>query len=424
MTVSAQFSRPSALVRLYNGLWGMGDRLGVTWPSIEQERLMETAERITGLHEWGDGPFRLALESVLTSAQSGPGLTPFGRMAVRHILLRSLANKLKLENFKRSRPELLDSPVDRPVFIVGWYRSGTTLLHRLLADLPGFRAPEAWELHFPVPGPGLAALDRRRRLGTTGWMLWLARQAVPHLDDVHTLRARSAEESTLLLDNELCAVYAIHAFGAMDHGRWLIDTDLHGAYASMKAQLQILSGPQDPRRWVLKCPFSMWHLETLLDIFPDAVVIRTHRNVTESLPSVCSLSAILQAGFLRNVDLHGLGRFWSDFYWEGLKRSRRARSRHPESLFLDVDYRSLAADPEGTARWVREQLDLDEAPTLSPPLRVPPGKRPYRSTHHYSLEQYGLDPQELHDRFGPLLAPLPGARRAPEPMSKPRPARR
>ena len=112
-----------------------------------------------------------------------------------------------------------------------------------------------------------------------------------------------------------------------------------------------------------------------------------------------------------------LGRFWTDFYVEGLRRSRLARARHPRSLFLDVDYRALTADPEGTARWLREQLDLDEAPTLSQPIVARDDRRPYRSQHRYSLEQYGLDAHELHERFGPLLAPLPGARRAPLPGS-------
>jgi len=406
-------------VRAHNTLWGVGDKLGIAQPSLDPDRLMRAAERTTRLSDWGTREFEPALHSVLASARSGAGLTSFGRMALRHILLRSLVNKLRLGEVFQSDPALHDVPVRRPVFIIGWYRSGTTLLHRLLADLPELRAPETWELTYPVPGPGPVAFDRQRRISKVERMLWLARQAVPTLDEVHDLRARSAEESTFLLDNELTAVYAIHAFGAHAHGDWLARRDLHYAYAAVRRQLQLLSEPDDPRRWVFKCPFSMWHLETLLDVFDDAVIIRPHRAVTEALPSVCSLSAILQTGFRNEVDRHELGRFWSDFYLQGLQHSRRARTTHPRTVFLDVDYRALTADPAGTARWLREQLELEEDPTLSLPIEAPRAKKPYRSVHTYTLAQFGLEADDLEDRFGPYLAPMPGARPAPMPDRRP-----
>ena len=286
MKSSAQASGPTAIIRAYNALIRAGDLLGLTTPEVCPDRLREQAERTTGLSHWGDSPFQASLESVVRSAQEGRALTPMGRLALRKMMRRSLVNKLLLEDLARNAKEQFQVPVVRPVFIVGWYRSGTTLLHRLLAGMPGFRAPEAWELHFPVPGRTPAPVDRGLKLATTEAMLLLARQCVPNLDQVHSLRARSAEESTLFLDNELCAVYAIHALGAQEHGRWLLQQDLTHAYQSMKRQLQLLAGPTDPRRWVMKCPFSLWNLDTLLDVFPDAVVIRTHRAVTAALPSV------------------------------------------------------------------------------------------------------------------------------------------
>ncbi len=419
MTVSADLSRPRALIRTYDSLWRAGKFLGLPPLSTDPDLLMEKSERATGLSDWGTREFVPALRSVIDSLDGGEGMTPFGRTALRQILLRSLNNKLGLVNCLQQDPELEQVPVERPIFIVGWYRSGTTLLHRLLADLPGFRAPTAWELHYPIPGPGNPEADRRRRIRKTDRLLWLARQAVPHLDDVHTLRAGSAEESTLLLDNELCAVYTIHAFGAHDHATWLAQRDLHYAYTSVKRQLQLLSRDQGPQRWVFKCPFSMWHVETLLDVFPDASIICTHRDVRESLPSVCSLSGILQAGFLDEVDPHELGRFWSAFYLQSLQRTRQARINRPGTVFLDVNYRHLIADPNRTARWLQEQLELEEDPTLSLPVRSTQGKRPYRSAHTYTLAQFGLDADDLVERFSPLLEPLPGSRRLPAPKARP-----
>ena len=140
MKSSAQVSGPTAIIRAYNALIRAGDLLGLTTPEVCPDRLREQAERTTGLSHWGDSPFQASLESVVRSAQEGPALTPMGRLALRKMMRRSLVNKLLLEDLARNATEQFQVPVVRPVFIVGWYRSGTTLLHRLLAGMNGFRA--------------------------------------------------------------------------------------------------------------------------------------------------------------------------------------------------------------------------------------------------------------------------------------------
>jgi hypothetical protein len=312
-----------------------------------------------------------------------------------------LSNRLGIADILQRHPEIDDIPIERPIFIVGWFRSGTTLLHRMLSQGEGVRFPRAWELFFPVPGPGDRDREARRRLRRMRRYLGLAHTVIPALREMHPIEAESAEESSVLLDNEGVGVYFVHAFGAMSHGRFLGDRDLGYAYRSLRRQLQLLSWAGGRGRWVLKCPFTMWKLDELLDVFPDACIVHTHRDAGHSVPSVCSLSAILQHSFCENVDLQVIGRFWSDFCLEGLKRSLAFRRSHPRIQVIDVHFSDLVADPAGVVRRVASHLDLRIAPTaFDTPLAAGSSKH---GRHDYDLADFGLDAGELDERFAPFI---------------------
>jgi len=396
VTASWEQAGPGALVRALNVGADVLGHIGLTPSKPDADKLVARAERTSGLHG-GDARFLPAFRSAIASAEQGAGLTPFGRWGVSEVAKRMLDNRLRIADLIRRNPEIEATDVSRPIVVVGFYRSGTTLLHRLLSQAKGARVPRAFELNFPVPEGGGRSDDEHRRIAKMAHMLRLADLAIPTLSDMHKIVPLSPEESTVLLDNEGLGVYFLHAFGAHDHGWYLSRNDLHYAFESLKRQLQLLAWSAGEGRWVLKCPFTLWKLDELLDVFPDARVVHIHRDVKESLPSVCSLSAILQRGFRREVDPHEVGRFWSEYYLDGLKRSMQVRSKLPEGAVIDVSYRELMRDPSATVRKLAKQLDLDI------PLGDQTRGASEKGKHEYTLQQFGLDGDELSQRFSAHL---------------------
>jgi hypothetical protein len=230
-------------------------------------------------------------------------------------------------------------------------------------------------------------------------MLRMAHLAIPALPRMHRIEADSPEEATVLLDNAGVGVYFLHAFGAHAHGRFLADHDLGYAYRSMAQQLRLLSHAGGGGRWILKCPFSMWKLDALFRAFPDARIVHTHRDPRESVASVCSLSAILQQSFCREVDLHAIGRFWSDFYLEGLKRSAAFRRAHPDAPIIDVPYDRLVHDTDAVVRELGDALSLQIDPASVARQRRQVG----HGQHAHDLASFGLDADALMELFAPHL---------------------
>lgn len=357
-----------------------------------------------------DADFRRHARSALEAAGEGAGLTPFGRWSAAEVMARMLANAQAIGAYLERHPEVLERPLARPVLVVGWYRSGTTLLHRLLASADGARAPLASELYYPL-GTGEAGsgadpvsasdIDRHRHR-LTARMLRLAHLAIPSLRQLHRIDADSPEESSVLLDNAGLGIYFLHAFGAHAHGRRLANADLTPAYRSMRAELQLLQHLKgEERRLVLKCPFTIGHLATFLDVFPDASVVLVHRDPVEALSSVCRLSATLQASFCASVDAAAIGTFWRDTHLDAARRVRALRAGLPQGRLVEVDYHELIADPVASVTRLGPHLDLElDRTTLAAALTT---TRSDRAPIPHRLADYGLNEAAVRDLFADYI---------------------
>ncbi|MBI1384770.1 MAG: hypothetical protein GC150_07665 [Rhizobiales bacterium] len=362
MTAEVPLVKTGALPLLFNGLALVGRGLGLertclsvdalekrVWPNLGEGHLDDTSRALTA--------------SAIASVGEDSRLTPFGEYAVREIVLRTMRVQRALSEFKASHPEILARRVERPILIVGWYRTGTTLAHRLLASADRVRAPRAYELYFPVPEHEEPLEADRTRIKRTRAMLRLAHLAIPALRRLHRITPESAEESTVLLDNAGAGIYMLHAFGAHGHGERLMASDLHAAYAALKCQLQVLQGPApSPDRWILKCPFSLAHLMAFHQVFPDGSVVHIHRDIVGALASVCRLALTLQSAFVERPDVRAIGRFWANFCLEAAAHAERARTLYPRGHYIDVDYDSLSREPIATALALGEKLALTIQP--------------------------------------------------------------
>ncbi len=377
-----------------NGLMIPAARRGQRRPESSFRALQARAARRTGLPEPADPQFLADLRVLHASFLAVPELSFTGLAGILAELARHLRNRLRVRELLRASPQITSAPVPRPVFVVGLPRTGTTLLHALLASAPGHRAPLLWELLDPCPQPGPGGPDRRVRDAER--LAWLAHRAAPSLRVIHPLDAGAPEECVFALPHHLAYCTRARIPGYQD---WYTSRDATGDYAYLRQQLQILQWQQPPRRWILKSPFHLWHLDALLRVFPDATIVWPHRDVPTALASWCSLAEVTMRLHNRRVDLNQLGRDWAQMWSQAMTRALRTRAGVPQP-FLDLPYTQLASAPLPAMETLFSRLGAELTPAARQQITSRARTSPAgRHAHHYSLDRYGLTPEAIRDAF-------------------------
>jgi Sulfotransferase family len=281
----------------------MGDRLSRQLWSFQSRTLCEEARHRTGLRDFGDPPIEPALPILVNSLELEADLHPLGRFLIRAHLRELLETRLRLTQAWSRRSEALEvSQIQRPVFITGMPRSGSTFLHELLAEDSQNRVPRVWEVMFPIPAHNSTRSRVEPRVRKAESCLWWFRRLAPRANSVYPMRAWSPHEcvaihSYTLLSEEFAMICRIPTYEA-----FLREANFGPAYAWQKRFLQYLQLSCPPKQWILKSPDHVHTLEHLLTVFPDAVVIQTHRNPLEVLRSSMQLTAVLEGTFARAED--------------------------------------------------------------------------------------------------------------------------
>ena len=275
--------------------------------------LIGTAKRRCGLDDSREGEFFEALSRLLDSCQEEAGLNLIGKVALKVDVLETLCARLKMERDRQLYPNIPRQEIREPLFIVGLPRSGTSVLHRLLAADTEHRAPLMWEVRSPSP-PTRADEKRRiqRATQSCNFFNWL----VPTFRYVHAVGAEIPQECVSLmtptfLSDQFDAMYYVPSYRA-----WFFRQDLRPAYKYHYRFLQHLQFRRAARRWILKAPTHMFAMPALLSLYPDALFVQTHRTPVDSMASVSSLVTILRSAFSDAVDPITVGReaihYWSE----------------------------------------------------------------------------------------------------------------
>ena len=362
----------------------IGKPLGQWLLPLSDERLCEQAKKRTGLEDFGDPPVKPALRALVQSLETQADLHPIGRFLMRGHLCQLLANRLRLaEAWKQEREAIENSPVRQPIFVVGMPRTGSTFLHELLAQDPANRAPLVWEVMFPVP-------DKRggkdRRLRKTEASLWWFRRIAPGADSVYPVRARTPHECVAIHSHTFLSQEFDATCDVPDYRSFLRSADLMPAYVWEKRFLQYLQSSSSPKRWILKSPDHVFGLEELFKVFPDAVIVQTHRNPMEVLRSTTQLTHVLHGLYAwpRNGDDITLreARALAD----ATERFIHFRDRHPElqGRFIDLKYSELVSEPMSAVEKIYERINcplLPEARGRMEQLASSRSRYPRRNAH-------------------------------------------
>jgi LPS sulfotransferase NodH len=252
------------------------------------------------------------------------------------------------------------SRIQRPVFITGMPRSGSTFLHELLAEDCQNRVPRVWEVMFPIPGHHSTRSKLEPRVRKAEFCLWWFRRLAPGANSVYPLRAWTPHEcvaihSYTLLSEEFAMICRVPGYEA-----FLRDADFTPAYAWQKRFLQYLQLSDPTKQWILKSPDHVHTLEHLLTVFPDAVVIQTHRNPFEVLKSSMYLTEVLEGTFAHADDRSQIRKREARNLAEHMEGITSFREAHPEleGRFIDVMYQELIFDPLKAVRQIYQRLDM------------------------------------------------------------------
>src|SRR3989454_7375209 len=330
-----QQMRPLLPVRLLNGCGALLERTRIPVTRALAPDLIETAKRRCRLDDFGEGGFFEALSRLLESCQSEARLNLIGKIALRTDVLQTLCSRLQMERDRQLYPKIAQQEIREPLFIVGLPRSGTTLLHSLLAADPEHRCPLMWEVRSPSP-PTVADEKRQiqRATKSCSFFNWLA----PTFRYVHAVGAEVPQECISLMtptfmSDQFDAMYYVPSYRA-----WFFRQDLRSAYEYHRRFLQHLQVRRKARRWVLKAPTHMFALPTLLAVYPDALFVQTHRTPVDAMASVSSLVTILRSAFSDAVDPFIVCREAIDYWSEAMDKFLAERDRLSGDRICDIQY--------------------------------------------------------------------------------------
>jgi hypothetical protein len=356
-----------------------------------------------GVDGFGDDRFLEPLETLLPALEHEAELTVLGRWITRQFLLRLLVVRAQTVAYVRDDPGVLDEEIREPVFIAGAPRTGTTVVHALLALVAGTRAPEGWELLRPVPPPDPRSFPDPARVALADRELRRPAVVVSGLDAIHEYGGRMHKECVSSMSFEFRSEEFTARYNVPSYVEWLARCDMGPAYEWHRIVLQILQRRFDHGRWVLKSPVHMHSLPTLFNRYPDARVVFTHRDPLAVLGSVTSLVATLRYAHSDTVDITGIGAYHADLYGGALDRlvdlTERAlldpsRVQHMQySAFMD-DPLAAVAGVLGGLGW---PLTVDTEESMRRHLTERP--RAALGEHRYSFDDLGLSRDAERKRF-------------------------
>jgi hypothetical protein len=388
----------------------------VSEPVLELRALLAEAERRTGLSDFGDLAFLEPLEHLLESLREEAGLNAVGRAMQFERNVGLLVNRLRTEDHYRRHPEIDEERIEQPLMIVGLARTGTTMLHRMMASDPRWLALLWYESRNPAPFPDgeRAAIDPRITDAEAEVAAMLA--GSPDLIAAHPMDAHAPDEEIMLVEHAFTS-WNPEAFCRVPSYSAYLDTiDLAPAYRYLVRLLRFLQWQKHRRgetatRWVLKAPFHLGSIDRLFEVFPDARIVMTHRDPAQTVPSLASLVRTLYVLGSDRVDTGEIGAHWSQRWSRALERAIASRAKR-EDRFLDVHYAELVADPMAQVRRIYAHAGLELTAAAEAQMRqwAVENERDRRPVHAYTLEEFGYTQDGLRREFAAYCERFLGGR--------------
>jgi len=366
----------------------------------------EATRRTGGLEDLGDGPFLEPMALFLESLEREAQLNDIGRLIARERALLHTVNRLGYVHDRAENPIIAEQKIVKPVFIIGFPRTGSTILHDILAQDPDSRAPLTWETMFPSPPPQAATFDTDPRIAMCASLLpneETETERDRQFKAMHPMGALLSQECVTMMGETMCTPLFHNQFRVPTYQDW-VDTgaDWSHVYDFHHRQLQHLQSGVQRDRWVLKTGAHMWGLEHLLATYPDARIVFTHRDPVKSVTSYASLTTLVRTMGSDDVDPFEIASDWTARLDRAINHVLDVREAdYPEATFYDMFFPDFVADQFAVVSDIYRALDLpmtDQAATAMQAFIAdnPKGKH---GLHLYTAEEYGIDPAAVRRDF-------------------------
>jgi hypothetical protein len=372
-------------------------------PVLDPEEMLAAALKRSGRKGFDDRSFVHPLQRLIASCTAESDLNALGRNAVKFEIRRSLHNLLEFERRESEHPELLTRGIERPVFITGMPRSGSTFLHRLLVRDPAVAAPLSWRLVHPHPSAAGRVGETFNRAKVQA-QFYLMRLLAPELNSLHEVAAGEPEECTDITAQVFQSLRYDSVYRVPSYQSWLQRHGHVDAYRFHKRFLQHLEHLEPrapPRQWILKSPDHVFALDDIRVVYPDAVWVFIHRDPVAVLASVARLTEVLRRPFAHQVDLREIGQQVCASWVDGAERMMRAAAN--SDAILHLHYHEIISDPEKAAARIFRHCGHASSRDAARRMRKWLGNRSNRGhrPRRYDLTSFGLDPNTLRAQFKP-----------------------
>lgn len=374
--------------------------------TLDVEDLHQAAEEATGLSDWGDDPsYRLGLEQ-LVDALAEHDAPAVGIESAGTEFVRLLSTRLRLREDERREPQILQTRVERPIVVIGLPRTGTTALFEILALDPEARVPEAWEARSPWPAPEREGYENDPRIAALQDSLDAMVQKEPETSGVHPWGARRAQECTVLTLFHFASVQFTSRLDVPRYAEWLRSGPVPGMYHTHKRVLQELQWKGPRGRWTLKSPAHLLDLPGLLEAYPDACLVQTHREPARSFASLASLVTMLArvgAGGYAPMELNPTKVGADTVRMWGTAIERAAVAREDSAVdrhVFDIPYHDIVVDPIAAVRRMYDHFDLPWTAAFEQQIGTWQARRTADvGKHRYTMDQFGIDAAALAEEF-------------------------
>jgi hypothetical protein len=320
-----------------------------------------------------------------------------------------LVNRLRTEAYIARYPEILDERIGEPLVIVGLPRTGTTMLHRMIASDPENYCLYWWESRNPAPFSGpdsdAEAGGRDPRILDAEAEVDAMLEGAPDLMAMHPLEAEGPDEEIMLLEHSFFSTNPEAFVNLPKFAAWQDSEHQISGYRYLERLLKFLQWQKKrrgeiARRWVLKAPHHLGYMDLLFEVFPDARVVQTHRDPVATIPSLASLIQAIRVMGSDVCDGNVTGQQWSDRMSRALSRCMEIREQHKER-FIDIHFSDVLKDPLTEIRRIYEFAGWKLEDTAVAAMRKwsADNSRDNREAHHYTLEEFGLSEAGIHRDF-------------------------
>ncbi len=401
---SSLFIQRTSMLHTINNVGRILQAVGLDPFKLDAGDIIKRTRKKAGFSGELPGQVDAGLHKMIESVQAEARLNPFGKLAVKKLMERTLYGRFKLEQLLAENPEIVSAPVEQPVFIIGMPRTGTTILHAMMHEDPAHRSPLAWECLLPYPVPRPETFTDNDQLRTIRKEFGQLFKMVPDFLKKHYMAADSPQECLAINNLDFNSFQISAQLYAPSYMKWFADeSDSLATMRFHKRFLQYLqSGGVKAERWLLKSPVHLMRLDEIFEVYPDARIVMTHREPTKVVASTASLLSSVRSLYSDHEDPARTGQEQMETWHHYFTRFLESRNRlQKEDQIIDLHFEDFVKDQVGTVRKIYDRFGwkLTDETVARFKAFLTENPRDKNGLHIYELEQFGLTEEVVNEKF-------------------------